>query len=75
MVKALLPETKVEGWLDTNEAAALLGVHPQTVRVLVRKGKLEATHLNSSRLVFEEAKVEKFKGGYKPRKPERRVLR
>lgn len=72
---AELPE--LEGlYLDLVEAARLLGIHPQSLRRLIKAGKIPAS-LYAGKYLIRRDRLEMFKSNYDPRpgrKPIRRLL-
>ncbi|MHB8578132.1 MAG: helix-turn-helix domain-containing protein [Dehalococcoidia bacterium] len=68
--------TPFENYLDLVEAARLLSIHPQSLRRLIKHGKVPAV-LFAGKYLIERDKVEMFKSNYDPRpgrKPIRRLL-
>ena len=62
--------------LDLVEAAQVLGIHPQSLRRLIKFGKMPA-RLFAGKYLIERDKLEMFKANYDPRpgrKPIRRLL-
>jgi excisionase family DNA binding protein len=62
--------------LDLVEAAQVLGIHPQSLRRLIKAGKMPA-RLFAGKYMIERDKLEMFKANYDPRpgrKPIRRLL-
>ena len=65
-----------ENFLDLVEAARVLGIHPQSLRRLIKAKKIPAT-LFAGKYLIERDKLEMFKSNYDPRpgrKPIRRLL-
>ena len=65
-----------ENFLDLVEAARVLGIHPQSLRRLIKQKKVPAT-LFAGKYLIERDKLEMFKSNYDPRpgrKPIRRLL-
>jgi excisionase family DNA binding protein len=65
-----------ENYLDLVEAARVLGIHPQSLRRLIKQKKVPAV-LFAGKYLIERDKLEIFKSGYDPRpgrKPIRRLL-
>jgi excisionase family DNA binding protein len=65
-----------ENYLDLVEAARLLGIHPQSLRRLIKQKKVPAV-LFAGKYLIERDKLEMFKSNYDPRpgrKPIRRLL-
>jgi|SRR5579875_302551 len=68
--------TPFDNYLDLVEAARVLGIHPQSLRRLIKQGKMPAT-LFAGKYLIERDKLEMFKANYDPRpgrKPIRRLL-
>src|SRR5579883_2366387 len=68
--------TPFENYLDLVEAARMLQIHPQSLRRLIKQGKMPAT-LFAGKYLIERDKLEMFKANYDPRpgrKPIRRLL-
>jgi excisionase family DNA binding protein len=62
--------------LDLVAAARMLGIHPQSLRRLIKTGKMPARML-AGKYMIERDKLEMFKANYDPRpgrKPIRRLL-
>ncbi len=62
--------------LDLVEAAQVLNIHPQSLRRLIKNGKMPA-RLFAGKYLIERDKLEMFKANYDPRpgrKPIRRLL-
>ncbi len=62
--------------LDLIEAAQELGIHPQSLRRLVKDGKIPARKF-AGKYLIERDKLEMFKANYDPRpgrKPIRRLI-
>jgi excisionase family DNA binding protein len=65
-----------EDYLDLVEAARELGIHPQSLRRLIKQKKIPAV-LFAGKYLIERDKLEMFKANYDPRpgrKPIRRLL-
>lgn len=65
-----------DNFLDLVEAARVLGIHPQSLRRLIKQKKVPAT-LFAGKYLIERDKLEMFKANYDPRpgrKPIRRLL-
>jgi hypothetical protein len=65
-----------EDFLDLVQAAQMLGIHPQSLRRLVKDKKVPAK-LFAGKYLIERDKLEMFKANYDPRpgrKPIRRLL-
>jgi excisionase family DNA binding protein len=68
--------TPFENYLDLVEAARVLSIHPQSLRRLIKQGKVPAV-LFAGKYLIERDKIEMFKSNYDPRpgrKPIRRLL-
>jgi excisionase family DNA binding protein len=68
--------TPFENYLYLLEAARVLQIHPQSLRRLIKQGKMPAT-LFAGKYLIERDKLEMFKANYDPRpgrKPIRRLL-
>ena len=66
----------IEDHLDLVQAAQVLGIHPQSLRRLIKQKKVPAT-LFAGKYLIERDKLEMFKSNYDPRpgrKPIRRLL-
>jgi excisionase family DNA binding protein len=66
----------LQNHLDLVEAAQVLGIHPQSLRRLIKKGNMPA-RLFAGKYMIERDKLEMFKANYDPRpgrKPIRRLL-
>lgn len=66
----------MENHLDLVQAAQVLGIHPQSLRRLIKLGKMPA-RLFAGKYLIERDKLEMFKANYDPRpgrKPIRRLL-
>ena len=66
----------LEDHLDLVQAAQVLGIHPQSLRRLIKGGKMPA-RLFAGKYLIERDKLEMFKANYDPRpgrKPIRRLL-
>lgn len=65
-----------DNYLDLVEAARVLNIHPQSLRRLIKAGKVPAK-LFAGKYLIERDKLEMFKSNYDPRpgrKPIRRLL-
>jgi excisionase family DNA binding protein len=65
-----------DNYLDLVEAARTLGIHPQSLRRLIKQKKVPAL-LFAGKYLIERDKLEMFKANYDPRpgrKPVRRLL-
>lgn len=63
-------------YLDLVDAARVLGIHPQSLRRLIKQKKVPA-HLFAGKYLIQRDKLEMFKSNYDPRpgrKPIRRLL-
>ncbi len=56
----------LEAYAGVEEVAERLGIHPESVRRLIRQGKLPAIKFGNKWLV-EKATLEQFAGHYDPR--------
>jgi len=71
-----VPDSPFDDYLDLVEAARELGIHPQSLRRLIKQGRLGA-HLFAGKYLIERDKLDMFKSNYDPRpgrKPIRRLL-
>jgi excisionase family DNA binding protein len=69
-------DTPFDNYLDLVEAARTLGIHPQSLRRLIKQKKVPAL-LFAGKYLIERDKLEMFKANYDPRpgrKPVRRLL-
>ena len=65
-----------DNYLDLVEASRVLGIHPQSLRRLIKQGRVPAT-LFAGKYLLERDKLDIFKSSYDPRpgrKPIRRLL-
>ena len=65
-----------DNFLDLVDAARILGIHPQSLRRLIKQKKVPAV-LFAGKYLIERHKLEMFKANYDPRpgrKPIRRLL-
>lgn len=65
------------GYLDLLQAAALLGIHPHSLRRLLRTGEGPPAQLVHGKYLFERAPLEQFANHYDPnpgRRPQWRRL-
>ena len=65
-----------ENYLDLVEAAAVLKIHPQSLRRLIKQDKLQAI-VFAGKYLIERERLQAFKAGYDPRpgrKPIRRLF-
>ena len=68
--------TPFENYFDLVEAARELGIHPQSLRRLIKQQKIPAK-MFAGKYLIERDKLEMFKSNYDPRpgrKPIRRLL-
>ncbi|MSQ42436.1 MAG: DNA-binding protein [Dehalococcoidia bacterium] len=71
-----VPDSPFDDYLDLVEAARELGIHPQSLRRLIKQGRVPAT-LFAGKYLIERDKLDMFKSSYDPRpgrKPIRRLL-
>ncbi len=71
-----MPASPFDDYLDLVESARILRIHPQSLRRLIKQGKVPAT-LFAGKYLIERDKLEMFKANYDPRpgrKPIRRLL-
>jgi excisionase family DNA binding protein len=71
-----VPDSPFDEYLDLVEAARELGIHPQSLRRLIKQGRVPAT-LFAGKYLIERDKLDMFKSSYDPRpgrKPIRRLL-
>ena len=71
-----MPDSPFDDYLDLVEAARELGIHPQSLRRLIKQQRVPAT-LFAGKYLIERHKLEMFKANYDPRpgrKPIRRLL-
>ena len=71
-----VPQSPFDEYLDLVEAARELGIHPQSLRRLIKQGRVPAT-LFAGKYLIERDKLDMFKSSYDPRpgrKPIRRLL-
>lgn len=69
-------ETITSDYADLIEAAAYIGIHPQSLRRLVKQRLIPAT-LFAGKYVIHRPALQQFKANYDPRpgrKPSRRLL-
>ena len=62
-----------ENFLDVIQASKILNVHPETVKRLIREGKLPATKFGNKWLI-ERDRLYAFAGGYDRRRGRVRKL-
>ena len=62
-----------ENYIDVNEAAKLLDVHPETVKRLIREGKLPATKFGN-KWIIELDRFQVFANTYDGRRGRTRRL-
>lgn len=60
------PNDPFENFLDLVEAARILSIHPQSLRRLIKLGKVPAK-LFAGKYLIERDKLEMFKSNYDPR--------
>lgn len=68
--------TPFDDYLDLVESARELGIHPQSLRRLIKQNKIPA-RMFAGKYLIERDKLEMFKSNYDPRpgrKPIRRLL-
>ena len=71
-----VPDTPFQDYLDLVEAAGELGIHPQSLRRLIKQKRVPAV-IFAGKYLIERDKLEMFKANYDPRpgrKPIRRLL-
>ena len=71
-----MPDSPFTQYLDLVEAARELGIHPQSLRRLIKQARVPAV-LFAGKYLIERDKLEMFKANYDPRpghKPIRRLL-
>lgn len=71
-----VPDSPFDNYLDLVEAARELGIHPQSLRRLIKQKRVPAM-LFAGKYLIERDKLEMFKANYDPRpgrKPIRRLL-
>ena len=71
-----MPDSPFHDYLDLVEAARELGIHPQSLRRLIKQKRVPAV-LFAGKYLIERDKLEMFKANYDPRpgrKPLRRLL-
>jgi excisionase family DNA binding protein len=69
-------DSPFDDYLDLVEAAHELGIHPQSLRRLIKQGRVPA-RLFAGKYLIERDKLDMFKSNYDPRpggKPIRRML-
>jgi len=62
-----------EDYLDLVEAARILGIHPQSLRRLIKQKKVPAV-LFAGKYLIQRDKLQMFKANYDPR-PGRKAIR
>ena len=67
-----MTDERFSNYVNLAEAAALLRIHPQSLRRLIKQGKLP-TRLFGGKYLLERAVVETFAASYNPR-PGRRAI-
>ena len=65
--------TPFENYLDLVEAARVLGIHPQSLRRLIKQKKVPAV-LFAGKYLIERDTLNQFKSNYDPR-PGRKAIR
>jgi excisionase family DNA binding protein len=65
--------TPFENYLDLVEAARVLGIHPQSLRRLIKQKKVPAV-LFAGKYLIERDTLNQFKANYDPR-PGRKAIR
>ena len=71
-----MPDSPFDDYLDLVEASGELGIHPQSLRRLIKQQRVPAV-LFAGKYLIERDKLEMFKANYDPRpgrKPIRRLL-
>ena len=71
-----VPDSPFDNYLDLVESARELGIHPQSLRRLIKQKRVPAV-LFAGKYLIERDKLEMFKANYDPRpgrKPIRRLL-
>lgn len=71
-----MSDSPFDDYLDLVEAARELNIHPQSLRRLIKQGRLGA-HLFAGKYLIERDALNMFKSNYDPRpgrKPIRRLL-
>ena len=63
-----------EGWLDIVEAARELNIHPQSMRRLIKQGRVPA-RLYGGKYLIEQDQLLMFKSNYDPRPGRKRSPR
>ena len=53
----------LENYIDVIEASRILGVHPETVKRLIREGKLPATKFGN-KWIMERSRLQVFANAY-----------
>ncbi len=66
-------ESLLDNYADVNEVAERLKIHPESVRRLIRQGKLPATKFGNKWLV-EKAFLDQFASGYDSRRGNKATL-
>ena len=65
-------DERFSNFVDLVEAAGLLRIHPQSLRRLIKQGKIR-TRLFAGKYLLERADVETFSASYDPR-PGRKAI-
>ena len=68
-----MPINPFEDYVDLVDAARVLGIHPQSLRRLIKQKKVPAVMFGGKYLI-ERDKLEMFKANY-DRRPGRKILR
>ena len=63
----------LENYIDVIEASKILDVHPETVRRLIREGKLTATKFGN-KWIMEQDRLQMFANAYDGRRGRTRKL-
>ncbi|MYI82841.1 MAG: helix-turn-helix domain-containing protein [Chloroflexi bacterium] len=74
--RSCVPDSPFDDYLDLVEAARELGIHPQSLRRLIKQKRVPAV-LFAGKYLIERDKLEMFKANYDPRpgrKPLRRLI-
>lgn len=67
-------EDPFEDWLDIVEAARELGIHPQSMRRLIKQGRIPA-RMYGGKYLIERDQLLMFKANYDPRPGRKRSPR
>ena len=68
------PSDPFDGWSDLVEAARELGIHPQSLRRLIKQGRVPATMFGGKYMIAHD-KLEMFKTNYDRRPGRKRAAR